>query len=203
MTPAAGEKPTVTTLRPQLIQAWAGRRSAGQRRGAAPIRRAAEQSQCIPGGLSRRGSEYCRERNATLGSSSMRWRATRPAQRAAEPLFAARRAKDEALAKRALDLAITDEPGKTVSAGMIGAVAGRASGPGARFRPHPLVGSSEVRRLYRRSRGSSGGLRPEATMKRRSPSSRPMRTRTSPRPIANRSTKRSTSFACGSRPSRG
>ena len=32
---------------------------------------------------------------------------------------------DEALARRALDLALTDEPGKTVSAGMIGAVAGR------------------------------------------------------------------------------
>jgi aminopeptidase N len=34
-------------------------------------------------------------------------------------------AKDEALARRALELALTDEPGKTVSAGMIGAVAGR------------------------------------------------------------------------------
>lgn len=32
-------------------------------------------------------------------------------------------AKDAALAKRALDLALTDEPGKTVSAGIIGAVA--------------------------------------------------------------------------------
>jgi aminopeptidase N len=34
-------------------------------------------------------------------------------------------AEDETLAKRALDLAITDEPGKTVSAGVIGAVARR------------------------------------------------------------------------------
>ena len=33
--------------------------------------------------------------------------------------------EDEALARRALDLAITDEPGKTVSAGMIGAVSNR------------------------------------------------------------------------------
>jgi aminopeptidase N len=32
-------------------------------------------------------------------------------------------AKDEALARKTLDLALTDEPGKTVSAGMIGAVA--------------------------------------------------------------------------------
>ena len=34
------------------------------------------------------------------------------------------RAKDEALARRALDLALTNEPGKTISAGMITAVAG-------------------------------------------------------------------------------
>ena len=34
------------------------------------------------------------------------------------------RAKDEALARRALDLALTNEPGKTTSAGMITAVAG-------------------------------------------------------------------------------
>jgi aminopeptidase N len=33
------------------------------------------------------------------------------------------RAKDEALAKRALDLALTNEPGKTISSGIIGAVA--------------------------------------------------------------------------------
>jgi aminopeptidase N len=33
-------------------------------------------------------------------------------------------AKDEALAKRALDLALTDEPGATVSAGMIDSVSG-------------------------------------------------------------------------------
>ena len=35
------------------------------------------------------------------------------------------RAKDEALARRALDLALTSEPGKTVSSGMITAVAGQ------------------------------------------------------------------------------
>jgi aminopeptidase N len=34
------------------------------------------------------------------------------------------RTHDEALARRALNLALTDEPGKTVSAGMISAVAG-------------------------------------------------------------------------------
>ena len=33
------------------------------------------------------------------------------------------RAKDEALARRALDLALTDEPGKTISSGLIGSVA--------------------------------------------------------------------------------
>ena len=37
------------------------------------------------------------------------------------------RSKDEALARRALDLALTDEPGKTVSSGMITAVAGQHS----------------------------------------------------------------------------
>jgi hypothetical protein len=35
------------------------------------------------------------------------------------------RAKDEALARRALDLALTNEPGKTISAGMITAVSGQ------------------------------------------------------------------------------
>jgi aminopeptidase N len=37
------------------------------------------------------------------------------------------RTKDEALARRALDLALTDEPGKTISSGMITAVAGAHS----------------------------------------------------------------------------
>jgi len=35
------------------------------------------------------------------------------------------RTKDEALARRALDLALTDEPGKTISSGMISTVAGQ------------------------------------------------------------------------------
>ena len=46
-------------------------------------------------------------------------------------------AHDPALAQRALDLALTDEPGPTTSPNIIAAVAARASRPRLRFRPRP------------------------------------------------------------------
>jgi aminopeptidase N len=128
LTPAAGEKPTVTTLRPQLIAALG---TVGDPQVNAEARRLFVAMQTNP--------------NAVSGGLKQTWLGIVAAKADAatwEQLHAMARnassaterqnlysllgaAEDEALARRALELALTDEPGKTVSAGMIGAVAGR------------------------------------------------------------------------------
>ena len=62
------------------------------------------------------------------------------------------RTQDEALARRALDLALTNEPGKTISAGIITAVAGAASAARDRFRAFALDPGNQLIDISGRSR---------------------------------------------------
>ncbi|MEO6224615.1 MAG: M1 family metallopeptidase [Sphingomicrobium sp.] len=124
--PRPGETPTITTLRPQLITALGNIRDP-QVVGEANRLFAAMQSDpnAIPGSLKRTWLGliatnadaatwerlHVMARNATIATERQNLYALLSSVR------------DEALARRALDLAITDEPGKTVSAGMISSVA--------------------------------------------------------------------------------
>jgi len=128
LVPSAGEKPSVATLRPNLIA------SLGQIRDARVMAEAnrlfaALQSNpdAVPGGLKRTWLGIIAT-NADLATWERLHQMAKNASSATErqnlySLLGS--AEDEALAKRALDLALTDEPGKTVSAGVIGAVARR------------------------------------------------------------------------------
>ena len=128
LTPRAGEKPTVATLRPQLIQALG---YVGDPQVNAEAKRlfAALQTNpnAVPGGLKQTWLGIVAA-NADPATWEQLHAMARNASSATErqnlySLLGA--ANSGALAQRALDLALTDEPGKTVSAGMIGAVAGR------------------------------------------------------------------------------
>jgi aminopeptidase N len=126
LTPAAGEQPTVTTLRPQLIQSL-GYVGDPQVNGEARRLFAALQTNpnAVPGGLKQTWLGIIAA-NADAATWDQLHAMARNASSATERqnLYSLLgTAKDEALAKRTLDLALTDEPGKTVSAGMIGAVA--------------------------------------------------------------------------------
>jgi aminopeptidase N len=128
LTPAAGEQPTVTTLRPQLIQSLG---YVGDPQVNAEAKRlfAALQTNpnAVPGGLKQTWLGIIAA-NADATTWEQLHAMARNASSATERqnLYSLLgQAKDEALARRALELALTDEPGKTVSAGMIGAVAGR------------------------------------------------------------------------------
>ena len=125
--PRQGEQPTVALLRPTLI-ATLGK--FGDRSVAAESKRlfAAWQTDpnAIPGSLK---STWLRAiaRDATPAEWDALHAKAKSATSAVErqTLYSLLgRTRDEALARRALDLALTDEPGKTVSAGMITAVAG-------------------------------------------------------------------------------
>jgi aminopeptidase N len=128
LTPAPGEQPTVTTLRPQLISSL-GYVGAPQVNAEARRLFAALQTNpdAIPGGLKQTWLGIVAT-NADAATWEQLHAMARNASSATERqnLYSLLGyAKDEALAKRALDLALTDEPGKTVSAGMIGTVANR------------------------------------------------------------------------------
>ena len=128
LTPAAGEKPTIATLRPQLIEALG---SVGDPQINAEARRlfAAMQAnpQAVPGSLKRTwlGIVAAKADAATWEQIHAMARNAASATERQNLYSLLGSVDDEALARRALDLALTDEPGKTVSAGMIGAVAGR------------------------------------------------------------------------------
>ena len=126
--PVAGEQPTITTLRPQLISTLG---YIGDPQVNAEARRlfAALQTNpnTVPGGLKQTWLGIIAA-NAVASTWEQLHAMARNASSATErqnlySLLGA--AKDERLARRALDLSITDEPGKTVSAGIIGAVARR------------------------------------------------------------------------------
>jgi aminopeptidase N len=126
LTPTPGEKPTVATLRPQLIEALG---LVGDPQVNAEARRSFDALQtnpaAVPGGLKQTWLGIVAA-NADATTWEQLHAMARNALSATErqnlySLLGA--AKSDALAQRALDLAITDEPGKTVSAGMIGAVA--------------------------------------------------------------------------------
>ncbi len=128
LSPAAGEQPTITTLRPQLIESLG---IVGDPKVNSEARRlfAALQTNpnAVAGGL----------KNTWLGiiavnADAATWEQLHAMARNASGATDRQNlysllgvAKDEQLARRALELAITDEPGKTVTAGMISAVAGR------------------------------------------------------------------------------
>ena len=126
--PRVGEQPTITTLRPQLITAL-GRVRDPQVNAEARRLFAALQSDpnAVPGSLKRTWLGLIAA-NADAATWEQIHALARNAQSATERqnLYSLLGSvEDEALARRALDLAITDEPGKTVSAGMIGAVSNR------------------------------------------------------------------------------
>ncbi|HET9810964.1 MAG TPA: M1 family metallopeptidase [Sphingomicrobium sp.] len=128
LVPQDGEKPTVTTLRPQLIGSLGRIGDPGVTAEAKRLFAAMQTDpNAIPGGLKRTWLGLI-----AINADADTWEKlhvmARNASSATErqnlySLLGA--AKDEALARKALDLALTDEPGKTVSAGIIGAVSGR------------------------------------------------------------------------------
>jgi aminopeptidase N len=123
-----GEKPTVTTLRPNLISALGQIRDPRVMAEAERLFAALQSDpNAVPGGLKRTWLGIIAT-NADAATWDKLHDMARNASSATErqnlySLLGS--AEDEALAKRALELAITDEPGKTVSAGVIGAVARR------------------------------------------------------------------------------
>jgi puromycin-sensitive aminopeptidase len=126
LTPATGEQPTVTTLRPQLISSLG---YVGDPQVNAEARRLftalKSNPSAIPGGLKQTWLGIIAT-NADTATWEQLHAMARNASSATERqnfYSLLGYAKDDALAQRALDLAITDEPGKTVSAGMIGTVA--------------------------------------------------------------------------------
>jgi aminopeptidase N len=125
---AAGEKPTITTLRPGLIAALGQVRDPHVMAEASRLFAAMQADpNAVPGGLKRTWLGIIAT-NADAATWDKLHAMARNASSATErqnlySLLGS--AEDETLAKRALDLAITDEPGKTVSAGVIGAVARR------------------------------------------------------------------------------
>ena len=66
--------------------------------------------------------------------------------------------RDEALARRALELALTDEPGATNSSQIIGAVAGGPSRSRLRFRARAIASGSSRWSMPRRARATSPAL---------------------------------------------
>jgi aminopeptidase N len=128
LVPAAGELPTISTLRPELISSLG---YVGDPQVNAEARRlfAAIQTNpsAVPGSLKQTWLGIVAA-NADSATWEKLHAMARNASSATErqnlySLLAA--TKDEALARRALDLSITNEPGRTVSAGMIGTVARR------------------------------------------------------------------------------
>jgi len=128
LTPQTGEKPTITTLRPALIGALGRIRDPQVTAEASRLFAALQTNpKAIPGGLQRTWLSIIAG-NADAATWEQIHAMAQKAQSATERqnLYSLLGAtQDETLARRALDLALTDEPGKTVSAGMIGAVAGR------------------------------------------------------------------------------
>ena len=125
---AAGEKPTITTLRPNLITVLGQVRDPRVMAEANRLFAALQTNpSAVPGGLKRTWLGIIAT-NADAATWDKLHEMARNASSATErqnlySLLGS--AEDEALAKRALELAITDEPGKTVSAGVISAVARR------------------------------------------------------------------------------
>jgi aminopeptidase N len=128
LVPAAGEKPTVTTLRPNLISVL-GRIHDPRIQAEANRLFVASQTNpnAISGGLKRTWLSLIAANAdaATWDKLHAMAKASTIATERQNLYSLLASAEDEALAKRALELAISDEPGKTVSAGMIGAVANR------------------------------------------------------------------------------
>ena len=121
--PRAGEPVLDTTLRPTLIEELG---KVGDRMVAAEALRLFASPATIPGSLKATWLAVV-ARNADAATWDQLHALAKGASGAVErttyyELLGA--AKDDALARRALDLALTDEPGPTVSSGMISTVAG-------------------------------------------------------------------------------
>jgi aminopeptidase N len=128
LVPKSGEEPTVTTLRPNLISSLGRIRDRQVIAEANRLFTAIQTNpDAVPGGLKRTWLGIIAA-NADLATWERIHEMAKNASSATERqnLYSLLGStEDEALATRALDLAITDEPGKTVSAGIIGSVAGR------------------------------------------------------------------------------
>jgi len=128
LTPRAGEQPTIATLRPQLIQGLGYVGDPWVNAEALRLFAALQTNpNAVPGGLKQTWLGIVAA-NADAATWDQLHAMARNASSATERqnLYSLLGAtKDDALARRALNLALTDEPGKTVSAGIIGAVAGR------------------------------------------------------------------------------
>ncbi|QNN64491.1 M1 family metallopeptidase [Sphingomonas rhizophila] len=126
--PDKSEAPTIATLRPQLIGVLG---NVGDPKVAAEARRMFGLMQtnpsAVPGSLKSAWlSQIARDADARTWDQIRAMAKTARSSVERQNLYSRLgAAKDKALAKRALDLALTDEPGKTVSAGIITAVAGR------------------------------------------------------------------------------
>jgi aminopeptidase N len=128
LVPQAGEKPTITTLRPQLIAALGLIRDPRVSAEASRLFTAMQSNpKAVSGGLKRTwlGIVAANGDSATWEQiHAMARNATSATERQSYYALLGT-TEDEALARRALELALTDEPGKTTSAGIIGAVARR------------------------------------------------------------------------------
>jgi aminopeptidase N len=126
--PVAGEKPTITTLRPELIGTLGQIRDTRVTAEATRLFAAMQTNpNAVSGGLKRTWLGVV-ARNADAATWEQIHAMARNASSATERqnLYSLLGAtEDEALAQRALQLALTDEPGKTVSAGIISSVARR------------------------------------------------------------------------------
>jgi aminopeptidase N len=128
LVPKAGETPTITTLRPNLISSLGRIRDPRVTAEANRLFAAMQANpNAVPGSLKRTWLGIIAAK-ADLATWERIHEMAKNASSATERqnLYSLLgTTEDEALAKRALDLAVTDEPGKTVSAGIIGSVAGR------------------------------------------------------------------------------
>jgi aminopeptidase N len=128
LVPQPGEKPTITTLRPQLISTLGRIRDPRVTAEATRLFAAMQTDpNAVPGSLKRTwlGLIAANADAATWDRIHMLAKNASSATERQNLYSLLGAAEDEALARRTLELALTDEPGKTVSAGMIGAVANR------------------------------------------------------------------------------
>ncbi len=128
LVPRPNEKPSITTLRPGLISVLGRIRNSNITAEARRLFTAMQtDANAVPGGLKRTWLAIIAA-NADAATWEQIHAMARNASSATErqnlySLLGA--AEDETLARRTLELALTDEPGKTISAGMIGAVSNR------------------------------------------------------------------------------
>jgi aminopeptidase N len=192
LVPQPGEKPTITTLRPQLISTLGRIRDPRVTAEATRLFAAMQTDpNAVPGSLKRTwlGLIAANADAATWDRIHMLAKNASSATERQNLYSLLGAAEDEALARRTLELALTDEPGKTVSAGMMA----RLPTGIRKWRStslSPTGTGSRSSSMRRRSRASLPASLREATRRKRSRSSRAMPTSISLRRPASQSTRR-------------